>query len=327
MLNFAVTATCVPAASRTARATCARETGAVLDRAAVAVAPLVQPRAEERAQQVVVAHVDLDRVEAALDEALGPRGVVGGDAGDVVVGDALREPHPDRREHARRREGRVLRPHRVRDRTRVADLRARGGALGVDRVGQPAQARDRVVGQDDLPSVGGAVTRDRAVRDRRHPHAAGGDRAMELDQPVGDDALRRRALEGRRLDDPVAQRQGAELGRCERVHRWDTTRHAHAGTRRRTTRTRASCPISAPASSSCSIRSPASGSSTSAAGTARSRNVLIEAGAEVVGVDGSPDMIAAARATRDRCPRRGRTRARLRRRSSTPSSRTQRCTG
>ena len=61
MLSLAITAIAVPTASRTARATCARERGAVLERAAVAVGAPVEPGAEERAEQVVVAEVELDR--------------------------------------------------------------------------------------------------------------------------------------------------------------------------------------------------------------------------------------------------------------------------
>ena len=118
----------------------------------------------------------------------------------------LRAAHPERAEHARRRERGRLRPHRVRDRARVADLRGDRRALGVHRVGELAQTRaDLGVVEHDLMTVGAAGAGDRAVRDRRHADAAGREPAVELDELGRDDALGRAALEGRGLDDPVAQ--------------------------------------------------------------------------------------------------------------------------
>ena len=60
--------------------------------------------------------------------------------------------------------------------------------------------------------------RDSAVGDRRHRYPTCGDLAVELDQTIGDLAVRSRPFERGRLDDAVAkleraQDAGAESGR------------------------------------------------------------------------------------------------------------------
>ena len=164
-----------------------------------------------------MAEVDLDGVEARVDEHPCAGAVELGDRVQVGGRDGLRAPHPQGAEHARRRDARVLGARGVRHRSGVADLRGRGRALGVDRVGQLLQTRaDLGVVERELVTVGAAGTRDRAVRDRRHPRATGGDAAMELDEILGHHPLRRAPFEGRGFDDAIAQRHGAEAGRFER---------------------------------------------------------------------------------------------------------------
>ena len=133
------------------------------------------------------------------------------DRRDLGRGDGVRAPHAERAEDARRRERGRLRPHRVRDRAGMADLRGDRRALGVDRVGERAQAGAHVrVVEHDLVAVGAARAGDGAVRDGRHADAAGGEAAVEFDELGRDDALGRAPLERRRLDDPIPQGHGAE---------------------------------------------------------------------------------------------------------------------
>ena len=82
MLSLAVTAVSGPTSSRTVRRT-ARGTRPVLDGPAELVIALVEFRAEEHAQQVVVSDVHLDAVEARLDREAGGAAVVVGDALDA----------------------------------------------------------------------------------------------------------------------------------------------------------------------------------------------------------------------------------------------------
>ena len=80
MLSLAVTAT--SATDRVAHGLHdrAREPGPVLEAAAVLVGALVQPRREERAQQIAVTEVDLDRVEARVAQHARAVGELLGDA-------------------------------------------------------------------------------------------------------------------------------------------------------------------------------------------------------------------------------------------------------
>jgi hypothetical protein len=79
----------------------------------------------------------------------------------------------------------------------------------------------------DLAPVGAALRRDGTVRDRVQSDAAAGHAAVELDQLVGHQALRRPALEGRRLDDPIAQRDRSERRWRERLGRARDGRERH----------------------------------------------------------------------------------------------------
>ena len=65
----------------------AGEAGSVLDASAPLVASVIELRAQERAQEVVVAEVDLDAVEPGVDDLARGASVVGGDPGDVGFGD------------------------------------------------------------------------------------------------------------------------------------------------------------------------------------------------------------------------------------------------
>ncbi len=85
-------------------------------------------------------------------------------------------------------------------------------------VSLPQPGADVGLVERQLVSVGAPGARHRAVRDGGHPHATRRDLSVERDEVVGDDAARRAALEGRRLDDAVAQRQRTEPGGSER--RW-----------------------------------------------------------------------------------------------------------
>ena len=77
----------------------------------------------------------------------------------------------------------------VGDRTGVTDLGGDRGALGVHRVGEPAQARHRLVAPVQLAPLGASLGSDGAVGDGRHADAAGGDPPVELDQLVGDQSV------------------------------------------------------------------------------------------------------------------------------------------
>ena len=115
----------------------AGEAGPVLQRAAVAVVPLVEPRAEEGAEQVVVAEVDLDGVEAGVHGQRRPAGVGSRMRSMSALGRRPDAAHGHRAERRRRRQARAAGRPGVGDRAGVADLGRGRRALGVDGVGEP----------------------------------------------------------------------------------------------------------------------------------------------------------------------------------------------
>ena len=127
MLSLAVTATSVPTRPRTASATARASRARFSSDAAPAVVAPVQLGAEERAQQVAVAEVQLEDVEAGVDGEARGGGEVADDPREVVLGRGPREPHRLRREHPGRGEP-GLATDRCGDGPGVAELHGRLGA-------------------------------------------------------------------------------------------------------------------------------------------------------------------------------------------------------
>ena len=135
----------------------ATESGPVVEGSAPGVGALVEVGAEEGAEQVVVAEVDLDGVEADVGGEAGGPGVVVGDAGDVGVGGGADDPHGQGVEPLAGGERRGPVGPGVGHRPGVADLGAGSGALVVDGVGEPAQAGHRLGAKPDALGVGAAL--------------------------------------------------------------------------------------------------------------------------------------------------------------------------
>src|SRR5262245_3244935 len=95
----------------------------------------------------------------------------------------------------------------LRDETGVADLGGDGRALIVDSVGEATQVVGERVGEDKAVLADATTHRHCAVRDGADGRAAGRDAAMELDQLAADFTATHPSLEGRRLEDPVPDRQ------------------------------------------------------------------------------------------------------------------------
>ena len=218
MLSLAVTATSGPTASRTVRSTVRAKRARFSTEPPNWSSRRLSLGLKNALEEVVVPDVHLDGIEAGLHRQRG--------GPPVVLGDALDPGHVDGvqarahgREAAGGREGRGTVGARVGDRPGVADLRGGRGALGVDRVGEPAQAGDGVLVQEEAVPVGPPLGGDGEVGHGGHGGAAGRHPAVELDQLVADDAARHDALEGGRLDDAVAQCDRPEAGRAEDLGR------------------------------------------------------------------------------------------------------------
>ena len=84
-------------------------------------------------------------------------------------------------------------------------------------VGQPAQPGDRLRAHPESVAFGAAAGGDGAIGDGRHADPAGGRQPVVFDEVVGHQRVGRARFEGGGLDDPVAQRNGAQLGRTEHI--------------------------------------------------------------------------------------------------------------
>ena len=195
----------------------AGEPGPVVEGAAPGVGALVEVGAQEGAEQVVVAEVDLDGVEAAVGGQAGRPGVVVGDAGDVGVRDGADDPNGQRVEPPGRRDRGGLVGPGVGHRPGVSDLGAGGGALVVDGVGELAKPGHGVGAQPDALGVGAALGSHGQIGHRGHPRPADSHRPVVVDELRRDQRLRHDSLEGGGLDDPVAQGHRPKPGGCERV--------------------------------------------------------------------------------------------------------------
>ena len=181
----------------------AGEPGPVVEGAAPGVGALVEVGAQERAEQVVVAEVDLDGVEATVrSEASGP-GVVVGDAGDVGIGGGADDPYGEGVEPLARRQRLGFVGPRVGHRPGVADLGADGCALVVDGVGEAAQASHGLGAQPDALGVGAALGSHGQIGHGGHAGAACGHRPVVVDELRRDQRLGHHTLERSGLDDPV----------------------------------------------------------------------------------------------------------------------------
>ena len=204
MFSFPVTATESPTAARTAPYDLARETRPFGEASAPRILTLVEPRAEERAEQIAMAEMDLQRVEPGSCEQRGTSCEIGGDPIEIGFGRRTREPHRHRRENPGRRDPPACSRHRA----RMSELGAGRGADRVHRIYEPAQAGKRLLPKDKLPRRRPPFLRYGAERERRHACAARRDASMELDQRVGHFPAGGHPFKRCGLDDPVRSVRG-----------------------------------------------------------------------------------------------------------------------
>jgi hypothetical protein len=138
----------------------ARETGAPIDVPAVLVPATVGPRRQELAEQVAVADVDLDGVEACLDGQPASGFEVAEQPVEVLLGRSLGERHGSRRERAGWAQGRLPGHVRRGEPPGVPQLDTRGSALRVDGICQAPQPPDRAWRDDQLVLVGAPLRSD-----------------------------------------------------------------------------------------------------------------------------------------------------------------------
>ena len=156
--------------------------GPVRQRSAELVVAAVDQRTQERARQIVVAQMDFDGVEAGVDgkrAALACWAITSSMSSRVAF---LANRIPIGLKNRTGARARGLVGAGVGDRAGVADLRADRRALGVDRVGEPAQPGHGLRAHPEPVAGGAAAGGDRAVGDggharRRRRPAAGGIRS------------------------------------------------------------------------------------------------------------------------------------------------------
>jgi hypothetical protein len=177
-----------------------QEAGAVLDRTAVGVRPLVRAVAQELVDQVAVGAVDLDAVEARRQGAAGAVRELLDDAGDLVQLQGARDSErlrPFAGEglplgcHGRRRHrlSAARLQQRVGDPADVPELGEDPPAPLVDGVGHPAPARELLLGMNARRAgVTHALRRDLGPLGHDQPGRSAlgvvGDRELARDVPV-----------------------------------------------------------------------------------------------------------------------------------------------
>ncbi len=204
----------------------ARIARAILEAAAVLVAAAVVVGREELAQQVPVADVHLEPVEARVDRQPRRRREVVLDPVEVGVGHRARETLGVDAERAGRAERALAGRFRIGEPARVSELDRGFRARGVDRVGETREPVARRRPHPDLILERAAVGGDRAIGERRHGDAACGELAMPVDERVGHEPVLGARLVGRAFHDAVPERdrperEGRQDRRRGRRHRGD----------------------------------------------------------------------------------------------------------
>ncbi len=169
-------------------------------------------------------HVDLEDIKTSVDHDPRRTHVVLRDPGDVGRGRRADHLHAQRRRHPRRGEGvHPVRPA-VGHRSGVPELAGHLGPGLVDRLGEPRQAGRRLAVDDDDLLLRTPLGSDGQIGDRRQADTAAGRREVIVDELVGDQAVRRAALERGRLDRTVAQPHRPEGRRLENTGRHQRSR-------------------------------------------------------------------------------------------------------
>ncbi len=134
--------------------------------------------------------MQLDGIESGVDRDLGGRAELVNHHDDLVSGDLAAVRHGRRvDEPARGHRGDTGEPF-VRHHPGVTQLRGDRRARGVHRVGQPLQSRQCCTAHHDLTRSAGRLGGDTAVRHGGHPDAAARVPHVEVDQVVGNQAVR-----------------------------------------------------------------------------------------------------------------------------------------
>jgi len=194
----------------------------VLETAAVTIRALICVRAQELVQQIAVTRHDLDRVEPGLARQDCRARVVLDGPVDVALRHRVREGSSIRGaqlvENERWRD-RALRLERLVE-LEVAAMRQLGRnlpAMRVRGIGERAQLALDAWMQVHLIVEVPCVRRHVALPDRRQRDAAIDHPGMEIDVLLRRRPLRRHTLEGRRLDDAIAQLERPQLRRREQL--------------------------------------------------------------------------------------------------------------
>ncbi|MDT4846778.1 hypothetical protein FQZ97_808120 [compost metagenome] len=180
-----------------------------------------------------MAHVDFDGVEPGVAHQARRTGVLGDGAGDVRAVHGAAEGHAG--EHAVLVDAgaRAARPWNAArlvaaEIAAMRELRGNRAAFGMHGGGQTLQLRDNAAVHPHLVGEGQAIGRHAAVGHRGQADTTARHAGMVIDQVVAGDAVGTHPLEGRGLDDTIAQRQAGQPGGAQQPVQFVVHAHSRA---------------------------------------------------------------------------------------------------
>ena len=187
----------------------------VLQASAETVAAVVGIRREELADEVAVARVDLDAVEARCAGEFHRMAEILHQGQDLVFAQGAHESRRIQVESRRRAHGHAPAGRPVGHVAAVPQLDGRLRPLGVDGVRDVPQRRDDLLAHPELAVERQAAPAHGSIGERGHPHPAPGHGHMVIFQVLRRLVAVGHVLERSRADDPVAQGHGADPDRGE----------------------------------------------------------------------------------------------------------------
>ena len=193
----------------------AHETHPVVEAAAELVVTVVGVRREKLADQVAMTRMDLHTVEPRLTSQVHGMAEVLHQPVDLLFAQLADKGRRIEVKASRGAHGGATASGAVCHVATMSQLDGGFGTFGMDGIRQLLQLRHNLLAHPQLPVERKSRTVHRGVGHRGHAHAATGHRQVIVEQILRRPVAIGHILKSRRADQPVAQRDGANLTRSE----------------------------------------------------------------------------------------------------------------